>query len=248
LKYLDPDLVALARKLAEARYVEGKHQLFSALKVRGGQVYMGVNVEGGQGRVSLCAEAVAIGAAVTAGEANIESIVTVTESGDVVAPCGMCRELISDHSPRARVLLEVRGVVVAKSIDDLLPAKYQRLDYPNKRRAEEKAKAVVAAAKAAAKAPKTAKFDAPKLSSVPVDENPPARKWREMLRFWVLLSVLLYGVCAVGLSRLKDVAPWFDITLKEVFGWPGIALVSVWGLGFVAWSLRRSRPAESYEG
>jgi hypothetical protein len=69
-----------------------------------------------------------------------------------------------------------------------------------------------------------------------------------MLRFWVLLSVLLYGVCAVGLTRLKDEVPGLDVSLKEVFGWPGIALVSAWGLGFVAWSLRRSRPAESYEG
>jgi hypothetical protein len=204
-------------------------------------------MEGGNGRVSLCAEAVAIGAAATAGDTDIESIVVVTESGDVVAPCGMCRELISDYSPKARVLVDYKGVVIGKSIGDLLPSKYERADYPNKRKAEAKAKATVAAAKVAAKASAAAKskFDAPQLSAVPVAENPVPRKWHEMLRFWMLLSVLLYGVCVVGLSRLKDAAPGFEISLKEVFGSPAIALVSAWGIGFVAWSLRRSRPVEA---
>jgi len=122
-----------ARKLAEKRYVPGKHCMFSVLTTKSGQVFQGVHVEAGNGRISLCAEAVAIGAAATAGDTDIHEIVAVTESGDVVPPCGMCRELISDYSPDALVILEEKGSEIRVHISDLLPQKYRSEDYPNRR-------------------------------------------------------------------------------------------------------------------
>ena len=49
------------------------------------------HVEASVGRVSLCSESVAIGTAATAGDAEIEQIVAVTESGNIVPPVG-CAE------------------------------------------------------------------------------------------------------------------------------------------------------------
>ena len=129
------DLITAARELALARYVEGRHHVFSALRTKSGRVFAGVHVEAGVGRVAVCAEAVAIGAAATAGDTDIEEIVAVTESGQIVPPCGMCRELISDYAPDARVILEVAEAVESKSIRDLLPWKYRGVDYPNTRKA-----------------------------------------------------------------------------------------------------------------
>ena len=60
-------------------------------------------------------------AAATGGDTEIEEIVAVTESGDIVSPCGMCRELISDYSPDARVLLCVQGKAEAVLMADLFP-------------------------------------------------------------------------------------------------------------------------------
>jgi len=37
-----------------------------------------------------------IGIAASEGYTEIETIVAVNEQGDVVSPCGMCREVISD--------------------------------------------------------------------------------------------------------------------------------------------------------
>jgi cytidine deaminase len=227
--------------------------MFSALKTRAGQVYMGAHVEGGNGRVSLCAEAVAIGAAATAGDTDIESIVVVTESGDIVAPCGICRELISDYAPRARVLVDYKGVAIKKSIADLLPAKYQSADYPNKRKGEPKAaaaksaKAGATAKAAAAKAGDAAdsEFKGPQLNVVAVPEAATRRTWVGSIRFWGWLTVFLYVLCVTGLAKLKGTTPGFDISMRAMFGGPAIAFVSLWVMAFLAGSLSRSRPRSS---
>lgn len=126
-------IIEAARKLAKERYVPGRHCMFSVLRTKSERIFSGAHVEAGNGRISLCAEAVAIGAAATAGDTEIKEIVAVTESGDVVPPCGMCRELISDYSSDAIVVLEENGEVTGVPISDLLPRKYRTEDYPNRR-------------------------------------------------------------------------------------------------------------------
>lgn len=127
------DIVKEARLLAEDKYVPGKHCMFSVLLTKSNNVFKGAHVEAGNGRISVCAEAVAIGAAATAGDTEITEIVAVTESGDTVPPCGMCRELISDYSPDAMVIMERDGKRVSIPISELLPQKYRSEDYPNRR-------------------------------------------------------------------------------------------------------------------
>ena len=115
------------------RYVRDKHHIGAVVRTRSGQVFEGIHVEAGNGRISLCGEAVAIGSAATAGDTEVDLVVAVTESGDVVPPCGMCRELISDYGPRARVILEDDGVLKAVPVAVLLPVKYDGSKYPNRR-------------------------------------------------------------------------------------------------------------------
>jgi cytidine deaminase len=127
------DLISAARELAIARYVEGRHHVFSAVRTKSGRVFTGVHVEAGVGRVAVCAEAIAIGAAATAGDTDIDAIVAVTESGQIVPPCGMCRELIGDYAPDAKVILQFAGNIESRSIHELLLWKYRSADYPNTR-------------------------------------------------------------------------------------------------------------------
>ena len=96
-------------------------------------MFTGVNVGNPCAKAGVCAEAVAIGAAVTAGKATICCIVAVTESGDPVPPCGVCRELIAEYGPRAAVLLMSNGKLEPTSISQLLPARYVASDFPNTR-------------------------------------------------------------------------------------------------------------------
>ncbi len=92
----------------------------------------GVHLDANIGRIAVCAEAVALGQAVTIhGSSDIETIVAVYHSLngqiDIVSPCGMCREMISDYAPNARVLMpdDQHGYQVCK-ISKLLPGKYRR--------------------------------------------------------------------------------------------------------------------------
>lgn len=126
-------LVEAARELAQARYIRDRHQMFSALRASSGKLYSGVHLEASNGRVAVCAEAIAIGAAASAGETAIDTIVAVTESGDVVPPCGICRELLRDYAPQAHVILQVDGALRGVPVSDLLPFPYRSGDYPNTR-------------------------------------------------------------------------------------------------------------------
>ncbi len=71
---------------------------------------------------------------VSLGPEEVPQIVAVTESGDIVPPCGMCRELISDYAPAAHVILEDEGVVRCVPVLELLPEKYDGSKYPNRRK------------------------------------------------------------------------------------------------------------------
>lgn len=66
----------------------------SALIARNGKVYKGRNIDCACG-IGFCAEHSAIAAMITDGESEIEKIVAVAADGDVIPPCGRCRELIA---------------------------------------------------------------------------------------------------------------------------------------------------------
>ncbi len=128
----DEQLVAAAIEAIRARFRPDWHVVGAALRLRSGKVFTGIHLEANVGRVAVCAEAVALGRAVTeSGSSDIDTIVAVyhTRDGDVsvVAPCGMCREMISDYAPGAWVIMPGDdGASVKQPILDLLPGKYQR--------------------------------------------------------------------------------------------------------------------------
>jgi cytidine deaminase len=52
--------------------------------------------------------------------------VIVNRGGEVVAPCGICRELMSDYAPDAEVIAPGAEGPERASIRTLLPNKYAR--------------------------------------------------------------------------------------------------------------------------
>ena len=132
----DRALVAAARAAITARYRPDWHVVGAALRTRAGRVFTGVHLEANVGRIAVCAEAVALGRAATeAGDTDVDTIVAVyhpaprapDQAVRVVAPCGMCRELIADYAPAARVLVPGDGDgPVARNVAELIPGKYAR--------------------------------------------------------------------------------------------------------------------------
>ena len=117
------ELIELAKAIIATRFKQDYHHVGCALRTRSGQLFSAVHLEANVGRIAVCAEAVAIGMAASAGDTEIEAIVAVDPGGNIVSPCGMCRELISDYSADCSVILSQD---VAVPILELLPHKYSR--------------------------------------------------------------------------------------------------------------------------
>jgi cytidine deaminase len=122
----DAELVAAAQRIIHLRWRRDWHTIGAALRTTSGRVFAAVNVDANVGRLAVCAEAIAIGMGAAEGDTEIDTIVAVDRDGTVVSPCGMCRELISDYSPEARVLVPSTSGPAVTAIRDLLPNKYSR--------------------------------------------------------------------------------------------------------------------------
>ena len=89
-------LIAAARKAQEVAYAPySGFAVGAALRFADGTVITGSNVENASYGLSLCAEAVAVARAFNEGRRGDLLEVAVTASGgDVVTPCGRCRQLL----------------------------------------------------------------------------------------------------------------------------------------------------------
>ena len=128
----EDELIEAAGAVITARFKPDWHVVGSALRLRNGEIVTGVHLEANVGRIAVCAEAIAFGRAVTEhGSSDVAAIVAIYHSSDgrlgIVAPCGMCREMISDYAPQARVLMpDNKQTYRSVPISELLPGKYRR--------------------------------------------------------------------------------------------------------------------------
>ncbi len=125
LERKDRDLIKSAGRIISDRFKENVHHIGAALRTRAGKIYSAVHLEAHVGRIAVCAEAIALGMAAAEGDTDIDTIVAVNQKGDVVSPCGMCRELISDYSPDAHVIIRGAEGAEVVSVSLLLPYKYK---------------------------------------------------------------------------------------------------------------------------
>jgi cytidine deaminase len=123
----DLQLIKSATLLITQRAKPDSHEVGAALRTRSGKIFSAVNVKANVGRVSVCAEAIAIGMAAAAGDTDIERIVAVDYHGRVISPCGMCREMISDYAPDADVIVPGDDGLEILTIAKLLPHKYRKM-------------------------------------------------------------------------------------------------------------------------
>lgn len=115
-----------AREWAYAPY--SQYAVGAALLAESGNTYTGANIENAAYPVSICAERVAVFAAVHQGERNFRAIAIATENGG--APCGSCRQVLAEFGLETQVLIvDADGNVTKEmSLAALLPDAFTPAD------------------------------------------------------------------------------------------------------------------------
>jgi len=99
------DLVARAREAmrnAWAPYSE--FRVGAAIEAADGRVFVGCNVEIASYGLTICAERMALGAAVAAGARALRRVAVTTEVDPPAAPCGACRQLLAEFGLNLEVI------------------------------------------------------------------------------------------------------------------------------------------------
>ncbi len=94
-----------------------------------GNTYDGVNVENASYPLTMCAERVAIGAMVAAGDrSGIVAVAVAGRGTDPLTPCGACRQVIAEFAEPTTPVVTLAGGedgdLVRWTIGDLLPASF----------------------------------------------------------------------------------------------------------------------------
>jgi len=90
----------------------------AAAVVDDGRVVSGANIENASYGVTLCAECSLVSALVMSGGGRLVAFTCVDGHGNVLMPCGRCRQLLFEHGGPGLVLETVSGI---RTMDQVLP-------------------------------------------------------------------------------------------------------------------------------
>jgi len=90
----------------------------AAAIVDDGRIVSGCNVENASYGVGLCAECALVSNLAMTGGGKLVAFTCVDGHGEILMPCGRCRQLLYEHSAPGMVLETVSGL---QTIDQVLP-------------------------------------------------------------------------------------------------------------------------------
>ncbi len=99
-----------------------------------GRLVVGCNVENASYGLTLCAECALVGQLHLTGGGRLIAFVCVNGEGEIIMPCGRCRQLLYEHSAQNMVLHTVSGL---RTIDEVLPDAFGPRDLETSARREE---------------------------------------------------------------------------------------------------------------
>lgn len=112
-------LTAAAVAAAEMAYAPySNYQVGAAACVDDGRIITGCNVENASYGVGLCAECGLVSQLSLTGGGRLTHFVCVNKQGEVIMPCGRCRQLLFEHGGKDLVMMTVRGV---RPMSEVLP-------------------------------------------------------------------------------------------------------------------------------
>jgi cytidine deaminase len=120
------DLVAAARGVQANAYAPySRFRVGCALETEDGRIYTGCNVENASFGLTLCAERVALAAAVSAGHTRFRRAVIVSDADGPAPPCGACRQAFAEFAPDLEIVSVAGNEELHWELGMLLPARFE---------------------------------------------------------------------------------------------------------------------------
>lgn len=120
----DPVVAAALAAQAQAYAPYSKFRVGAALEAEDGRVFTGCNVENASYGLTICAERMAVGAAVVAGARRFRRVVVATDADPPASPCGACRQVLSEFGPDLTVESVSPAGARRWTMGELLPARF----------------------------------------------------------------------------------------------------------------------------
>jgi cytidine deaminase len=121
------NLIDQARRGRERAYAPySRFQVGAAVLTATGEIFAGGNIENASYGATVCAERVAIFAAVAAGRRDLTALAVIANTIEPVAPCGLCRQVLAEFNPDCPVIMATTaGVWRLANLQELLPQAFR---------------------------------------------------------------------------------------------------------------------------
>jgi cytidine deaminase len=117
------DAALTVRQMAYAPY--SNFLIGAAVLTEGGTIHAGCNIENASYGLTICAERIALGNAVAAGNRTMTAMAIATSGG--ASPCGACRQFAAEFRPDLPILLvdaDHPERVMETNLGELLPSQF----------------------------------------------------------------------------------------------------------------------------
>ena len=88
-------------------------------------IYEGCNIENASYGLTNCAERTAIFKAVSEGQTKFKALAVVADTEGPCAPCGACRQVISEFEIPRIIMANLRGDYTVVDLEGLLPFRFR---------------------------------------------------------------------------------------------------------------------------
>lgn len=114
-------LLAKAKEAMRSAYVPySRFPVGAAVLADDGRVFTGSNVENASYGLTMCAERVAVGKAVSEGARRLVAVAIAAEKAAPCTPCGACRQVMAEFGTEV-VYLDQPGELWELAMQELLP-------------------------------------------------------------------------------------------------------------------------------
>lgn len=117
-----------ATKRAYAPY--SRYRVGAAARTTTGALITGCNVENAAYGVALCAECGLVSQLINTEAGQLTRFVCVNAQGDVIMPCGRCRQLLAEHAASDLIILTPLG---ERAFAEVLPQAFSAADLKENR-------------------------------------------------------------------------------------------------------------------